>query len=299
MQSCLHKQVYYILAKPQVVSTSAIMSHTEKAPHQEEVDRSDISAKIKGASRSAAPGLNDNVQQEINVSDSIAPLAQSHNASAAADGSASLVSHVVDSIVDGVMAGRFAPGQRLIAADLAEEYDVSRAPVREALHMLAGEGVVELISNRGARIRRLTVDERIDFLEFTEAICVLGVRLASGKLPDPTYQAQLDKAFATIEESWTRRHARDFVDSLYRYHIELNRISGNRFVEFFYRRPYIRFYTTLLADIAPGTHWDQYLYNYRLLHETILSGDANSAEVCFSSHIRWVLRNMRNQMEIE
>ncbi|MFP5455028.1 MAG: GntR family transcriptional regulator, partial [Alphaproteobacteria bacterium] len=44
----------------------------------------------------------------------------------------SLVSHVVDSIVDGVMAGRYAPGQRLIAADLAEEYNVSRAPVREA-----------------------------------------------------------------------------------------------------------------------------------------------------------------------
>ncbi len=165
--------------------------------------------------------------------------------------------------------------------------------------MLAGEGVVELVANRGARIRRLSVDERIDFLEFTEAICVLGVRLASGKLPNPEYQAQLDIAFCTIEEAWTRRHARDFVDSLYRYHMELNKISGNGFVEFFYRRPYIRFYTTLLADIAPGNHWEQYIYNYRLLHETILLGDANSAEVCFSSHIRWVLRNMRHQQEIE
>lgn len=275
------------------------MSQTEKTPQQEGVHQSDISAKTKGASRSSAAGLNDSVQQETNVPDSTAPLAQSPNASAAADGSASLVSHVVDSIVDGVMAGRFAPGQRLIAADLADEYAVSRAPVREALHMLAGEGVVELIANRGARIRRLTVDERIDFLEFTEAICVLGVRLASGKLPNADHEAQLNNAFGVIEESWKRRHARDFVDSLYRYHIELNRISGNRFVEFFYRRPYIRFYTTLLADIAPGDHWEQYIYNYRLLHETILSGDANSAEVSFSSHIRWVLRNMRHQQETQ
>lgn len=209
------------------------------------------------------------------------------------DGVASLVTYVVDAIVDGVMRGSYVPGQRLVAADLAEEYKVSRAPVREALHLLAGEGVVELIANRGARIRKLTVQERIDFLEFTEALCVLGVRLATGRMREPDNIEALNAAFTVIEDSWTRRHSTDFVDSLYRYHILLNRISGNRFVEFFYQRPYMRFYTTLLADIAPGRHWDQFIVNYRLIHETILSGDAHSSVVTFVSHIRWVLRNMR------
>lgn len=209
------------------------------------------------------------------------------------EATASLVSFVVDSIVDGVMKGRYAQGQRLIAADLAEEFNVSRAPVREALHMLAGEGVVELVANRGARIRKLSVEERIDFLEFTEAICVLGVRLTTGRMSDPKCRAVVEEAFEPIESSWTRRHAPDFVDALYRYHIELNRLSGNQFLEFFYRRPYIRFYTTLLADLAPGNHWDQYILNYRLIHDMILSGDAHSSVVSFVSHIRWVLRNMR------
>ncbi len=207
--------------------------------------------------------------------------------------SASLVEFIVNSIVDGVMAGRYAPGQRLIAADLAEEFKVSRAPVREALHMLAGEGVVELIANRGARIRRLTVQERIDFLEFTEALCMLGVRLATERMGDPACRAAIEDAFVRIEETAHRRHARDFVDALYCYHIELNRLSGNEFVVFFYRRPYIRFYTTLLSELAPGDHWDQYIFNYRLIHQTILSGDAYSAGVTFSSHIHWVLRFMR------
>ena len=207
--------------------------------------------------------------------------------------SASLVEFIVNSIVDGVMAGRYAPGQRLIAADLAEEFKVSRAPVREALHMLAGEGVVELIANRGARIRRLTVQERIDFLEFTEALCMLGVRLATERMGDPACRSAIEDAFVRIEESAHRRHSRDFVDALYHYHIELNRLSGNEFVVFFYRRPYIRFYTTLLSELAPGDHWDQYIFNYRLIHQTILSGDAYSAGVTFSSHIHWVLRFMR------
>lgn len=210
---------------------------------------------------------------------------------------ASLVGSLVDSIVDGVMTGRYAPGQRLIAADLADEYGVSRAPVREALHMLAGEGVVELIANRGARIRRLSVGERIDFLAFTESLCMLGVRLATERMNDEQSREQVERAFVPIEEAFHRRHARDFVEALYRYHIELNRLSKNQFVEFFYRRPYIRFYTILLAELAPGKYWEQYIFNYRLIHNTILAGDAYSAGVTFSSHIHWVLSFMRNAEE--
>ena len=40
--------------------------------------------------------------------------------------------------------GRYQPGERLVAADLAAQFDVSRAPVREALAILVGEGVVEI-----------------------------------------------------------------------------------------------------------------------------------------------------------
>jgi DNA-binding GntR family transcriptional regulator len=210
------------------------------------------------------------------------------------EAAASLVSFVVDAIIDGVMKGHYAPGQRLIAADLAEEFNVSRAPVREALHMLAGEGVVELIANRGARIRRLSVGELIDFLEFTEAICALGVRLATGRMSEVDSCYTANQAFQRIEDAYTRRHNRDFVEALYRYHIELNRLSGNQYLEFFYRRPYIRFYTILLADLTPGEHWEQYILNYRMIHDMILSGDAHSSVTSFVGHIRWVLRNMRN-----
>lgn len=206
---------------------------------------------------------------------------------------ASLVSIVVDRIVDGVLNGRYAPGQRLIAADLAEDYQVSRAPVREALHMLAGEGVVELIANRGARIRRLSVQELVDFLEFTEAILVLGVRLASAYMDDAANRDAVSVAMKALEQSRDRRNARDFVMTLYAYHVCLNRIAGNGFLDFFYKRPYIRFYTLLLAELAPGEHWDKFIDNYGLITESILTGDAHTSVTMFVSHIRWVLRTMR------
>lgn len=207
----------------------------------------------------------------------------------------SLVNYVVNSIIDGVSTGRYAHGQRLIAADLAEEYGVSRAPVREALHVLAGEGVVKLTPNRGAKIRQLSIKQLFDFLEFTESICALGVRLATSKMIEPDNRATMDQCYEAVQEAWDRRHGRDFVTALYQYHVELNQISGNQFVDFFYRRPYIRFYTILLADMIPGIHWEQYILNYRRIHDTIMDGDVHAATATFVSHIRWVLDLLRQQ----
>lgn len=204
----------------------------------------------------------------------------------------SLVSQLVERIIDGVMTGQYAQGQRLVAADLAEQYGVSRAPVREALHVLAGEGVVELLPNRGARIRRLSVADRIDFLEFSEAMLVLGVRLATGKLSNSVNRVRVCEAFERIESSWREREPLHFVKALYQYHVVLNEIAGNSFLDFFYSRPYIRFYSLLLADLAPGDNWARYIDNYRQVHETILLGDAHTAVVTFCAHIRWVLRMM-------
>jgi DNA-binding GntR family transcriptional regulator len=221
-------------------------------------------------------------------------------ASATADSEApatSMVQTVVEGIIDGVMNGRYAPGQRLIAADLAEEFHVSRAPVREALHVLAGEGVVDLIQNRGAKIRRLSVQHLVDFLEYTETVCSLGVRLATPKMTLAENRAAVIAAFQRIESAWARRVPAEFVDSLYAYHILVNRISGNHFVDFFYRRPYVKFFTYLLSDLVPGPNWQQYITNYRRIHETILDGDPHESVATFISHMRWVLKIMQASSE--
>ena len=60
---------------------------------------------------------------------------------------------------DGVTQGRYAPGDWLREGTLADELGLSRTPVREALRVLAAEGVVELVHNRGARVVRWTVED--------------------------------------------------------------------------------------------------------------------------------------------
>src|SRR6478735_6294634 len=57
-----------------------------------------------------------------------------------------------DAIRARIMAGEVAPGQWLRESTVAGSLGLSRTPVREALRMLATEGVVEMVPNRGARV---------------------------------------------------------------------------------------------------------------------------------------------------
>ena len=75
--------------------------------------------------------------------------------------------------------GALVPGQRLIEADLTQEYSVSRGPVREALARLSAEGLVDLIPNRGAVVRRPTRQELEDTMVIREALEGLSAALAA------------------------------------------------------------------------------------------------------------------------
>jgi DNA-binding GntR family transcriptional regulator len=58
-----------------------------------------------------------------------------------------------------ILDGRFKPGERLKEQELAGEFGLSRTPIREALLFLEAEGMVQLMSNRGATVRVYTATE--------------------------------------------------------------------------------------------------------------------------------------------
>ena len=67
---------------------------------------------------------------------------------------------VADIIRREIFAGTLQPEQPLLERDIASELGVSRTPVREALFALQGEGLVELVPRRNARVRKMRAGAR-------------------------------------------------------------------------------------------------------------------------------------------
>jgi DNA-binding GntR family transcriptional regulator len=78
-----------------------------------------------------------------------------------------------EQIRNAIIAGHFKPGDRLVEQQLTDMLDVSRHPVREALRLLAREGLVELKRNKGASVRAVEADSVIE---------VYNIRMALGKI---------------------------------------------------------------------------------------------------------------------
>ena len=79
-------------------------------------------------------------------------------------------SHVAKILREAIRAGEMAPGHRLVELDLAEQLGVTRAAVRAALLELTGEGLVERIANRGARVRVIPLEEAVQIVECRAAL---------------------------------------------------------------------------------------------------------------------------------
>jgi DNA-binding GntR family transcriptional regulator len=89
---------------------------------------------------------------------------------------------VVARLRDLVVEGGLAPGARLHERQLCDTLGVSRTPLREALKVLASEGIVELLPNRGARVARLDEGDIENMFEVMGALEALAGRLACRRI---------------------------------------------------------------------------------------------------------------------
>jgi DNA-binding GntR family transcriptional regulator len=108
-----------------------------------------------------------------------------------------LADFVYRQIFDAVVSGQIPPGDRLVQEVLAEEMDVSRTPVREALLRLETEGILEASERGGFLVRSLDLDEVRATYELRAAVEGYSARLVAER-GDP---AAIESIRATITEA--------------------------------------------------------------------------------------------------
>ncbi len=84
--------------------------------------------------------------------------------------------------MDGLIAGRWKPGERIVERQIAAELEVSQAPVREALRELEALGLLTSVPNKGARVRELNLRDVYEFYTVRAALEELAANQAVVKL---------------------------------------------------------------------------------------------------------------------
>ncbi len=97
---------------------------------------------------------------------------------------ASLHEELVARLRDLIVEGELAPGARVPERTLCQRFGVSRTPLREALKVLASDGLLELLPNRGATVARLTAADLDEMFPVMGALEALAGELACARISD-------------------------------------------------------------------------------------------------------------------
>ena len=103
----------------------------------------------------------------------------------------SLTEGVVKTLRDQILQGELRPGDRLVEGKISAKLGVSRVPVREALHLLAAEGVVTIEARKGAVVTVFSAAQVRELVEVRATLEALNAKLAARR-NDPAQLAILE-----------------------------------------------------------------------------------------------------------
>ncbi len=134
--------------------------------------------------------------------------------------------HIRDVLVARILDGTYAPGTQLKELSLAREFNVSQAPIREALRELEGSGLVTSERYRGTRVRGADSQEMRESYELRATLEVRAVELA---IPcSPEVVADLERCLRLMKEAVQASNVEAYIVEALRLHRHLIVASHNR-----------------------------------------------------------------------
>jgi DNA-binding GntR family transcriptional regulator len=219
------------------------------------------------------------------------------NGSTDGHGAALLASgRVTDALRDAILAGRLKPGSRVRQEELAEEFGISRIPVREALHQLESEGLVILVPNSGAWISKLDRAECIEIYKIRERLEPLALQESSVGLPLETLE-KLDELAGRIEAS-------DDADEFLRLDREFHLLSYEgaampqlrQMIQKFWNST--QHYRRAFTGAVGRSGMEMVYHEHRLIVEALKRRDGEQASLILYGHIRRTRLALEDHPEI-
>ena len=215
---------------------------------------------------------------------------------------------VVNEIREMILADELAAGEKLTEVSMSERMGVSRTPIREALIVLAEEGLVEYRPNRGYSVREFTVKYVVDAYITREAIESVACRLAAEKGPSEDVRAEMMTLLADADRLLSlgglkQEYKPALRENNHRFHQLIFQTADNEVLT-----QALQTATNIPYSSSRVAHWFREddpdgLFSLRAFHaqhhaifKAICNGEGYRAETIMRSHIASAAEQIREQL---
>lgn len=198
-----------------------------------------------------------------------------------------LPEQLAEKLVELIIKGFYVPGQRLHEIKLAEQFGVSRGPVREALRLLERESLVVMASHRGASIAKLTAKHLKDIFSVRSALMgVCAEELADRRSAE--IQSVLDKGTEQLFQASESGNVGEYIVIVYQLSMYIAEASGNnvaRTILFSLGRQTLPLTRRVFENAEHRQTWAN---NWRGIVDGIRSGDGDAARLAVHSLLKGI-----------
>jgi DNA-binding GntR family transcriptional regulator len=189
---------------------------------------------------------------------------------------------VVARLRESITSGEYKPGDRLVEGRIAEELDVSRVPVREALRALAAEGLVEVRPRHGAVVASLDPSAAREMVQIRATLEGLNARLAAEHCT-PELVSQIEEVLQAGNAKVATGKTAGLLELNARFHDLLYAAGSNSMLSDLMRslRDRTRMLFVNATDEEVRQTWDEHAAILR----AVQSGDAALAALLAERHV--------------
>src|SRR3954463_10790424 len=180
--------------------------------------------------------------------------------------------------------GRIAPGAKLNERELCEELEVSRTPLREAIKMLAAEGLVELLPNRGAIAVSLGEEDIRHTFEVMAGLEALSGELAAQRITDQEL-AEIRALHFEMLAAWTRRDLSNYYRLNAIIHRAINAAAKNPVLSATYDRVNARLHALRFRSNQDEEKWKTAVKEHEQMIEALSTRDTKAMRAVLATHL--------------
>lgn len=196
----------------------------------------------------------------------------------------SLHDEMVESLRGLITGGELAPGEKIPEKQLCERFGVSRTPLREALKVLASEGIVTLRPNRGAVVSALTLEELDEVFPIMGAIEALSGEIACQRITDEEV-AEIRSLHERMLDHWRNGDLQSYFRLNQRIHGAILHATRNETLKGIYRNLSGRLLTArYVANMSPE-RWVQAVAEHEAILKFLAARDAEGLSETLKSHL--------------
>jgi DNA-binding GntR family transcriptional regulator len=195
----------------------------------------------------------------------------------------SLVELAVDRLRRDILSGRNDPGERLVEEQLTRRLGISRAPLREAMRLLAQQGLVEHIPRRGARVATLSDDDVRELYEVRDVL----ERHAITTMPAVPDLTGLRATLDVMRKATETDDRLELANAHRRFHTEVVRLSGNRQLTELYESILVRIQLYMAVNMrreAETARAEDGVRRHEQLFAAVETGDAGAVRAALGRH---------------